>query len=100
MPTPKITADDFKPILSEALAGLKAVSQEAIQLVVNKWAPRIAGLATSEDPTAERDDIMVNLGLELGILGIEAESVAGRAVASVIGVALNVVLKFATSGLA
>lgn len=95
-----LTAEDFKPILTEALAGLKGVSQDAIQLVAERWALRIAGLVASDDPTAERDDIMVNMGIELATLGIKAESVAGNAIAAVIQVALNVALKFATAGLA
>lgn len=89
-----VTAEDFKTIITDALTGLKAVSVDAIQLVAEKWAPRIAGLATSDDPAAERDDIMTNIGIELATLGIKAESVAGKTVASIIGVALNVAFKF------
>lgn len=89
-----VTESDFKAVLSEALSGLKGIGQDAVQQIANEYAPRLAALAVSDDPAGERDDIMVNMRLAGDILGVQAESVAGQAVVSVLKVATNVALKF------
>lgn len=94
MPTPNVTADDFKLILADALSEVKSISQDAVQQLANEYAPRLASLVTSDDPSGERDDILTNMKLSYEILGVKAESVAGQAVVSVLKVATNVALKF------
>lgn len=94
MATTKVTADDFKQILTDALTSVRGISQEALVGLTAEFAPRLAGLATSDDPSGEFDDIRVNETLALEILGVKAESVPGQAALAAIRVAANVAMKF------
>jgi hypothetical protein len=90
-----LDTNDYKAVLASTLADVKHLKDEAVEAVANEYAPRLARLAESDDPTGERDDIMTNMKLQLADLGVQAETAAGQVVAKVLQALLDAALKFA-----
>src|SRR5437899_3108379 len=92
-----VDASDFSKIITDALTGLKGVANEAIQTLAAEFAPKFAALVSSEDPQGDYDDIMLNMEIAYGTLGVEAETLAGQVVQRALQAALATALKLVAS---
>ncbi len=100
MPAPIINTADFSAILQQVLVGVKGLEVAAIQTLVAQYAPRLAALATSDDPSGEASDILTNAKLAYEILGVEAETIGAQAIETAITTATSIMLKLAISTVA
>jgi hypothetical protein len=88
----KLSTEEFKGVLEESLGDIAVVKNETIQLILTKYAIRLANLSNSDDPEGERDDIVTNARIELAAEGVYVEQVVGRVIKTLASVALKLAL--------